>query len=83
MIDCGASKQNMEREETRKSDTVSEAKDRHGNSAESLKRACVIKSIIYIIMRKKEPIYKSFCSRAPKTQQICHYRHAKKTSRFE
>ena len=44
---------NMASEETRKSDTVSEVEHRHGNSAASLKRAHDIKSIIYIIMRKK------------------------------
>ena len=54
---------------------------RHGNSIASLKRARVMKSIIYIKMREeKAPIYKSSRSKAPKTQQICHYRHVRKTS---
>ena len=81
-IDCGASKQNntMAHKETWKSDTVSEVKHRHSNSAPSLKRARVIKSIIYIIMRKeKAPIYKSSRSKASKTQQICRHRHVRKT----
>ena len=83
MIDCGVSKQNntMAGEETQKSDTVFEVKHRHGDSAKSLKRARFIKSIIYIIMRQeKAPTYKSSRSKAPKTQQICHYRHVRKTS---
>ena len=38
-------------------------------------------SQLYIIMHKeKAPIYKLSRSKAPKTQQIRHYRHARKTS---
>ena len=33
-------------------------------------------------MLGKAPIYKLFCSKAPKTQQICYCRHARKTSGF-
>ena len=67
-------------EETRKSATVSEDKHRHGNSATTLQRARVIKSIIYIMMcKEKAPIYKSSRSKAPKIQQICDYRHVRKT----
>ena len=32
------------------------------------------------LCQEKAPIYKLFRSKAPKTQQICHYRHARKTS---
>ena len=60
------------------SNAVSEVKHRHGNSVASLNCAPINKSIIYIMARKeKAPIYKLFRSKAPKTQQICHYRHAK------
>ena len=70
----------MARKKTRKSDTVSEVEHRRGNSAANLKRARVIMSIIYLIMHKEEaPIYKPSCSKAAKTQQICHYRHVRKT----
>ena len=85
MMSCGVSKQSSTtaREEIQKSDTGSEVKYRRGNSTASLERAHVIKSIIYFIMHKgKAPIYKSSRSKAPKTQQICHYRHVRKTSGF-
>ena len=49
----------MAREETRKSDTVSEVKHRHGNSAASLKLPRVIKSIIYIKMHKEKHSFTS------------------------
>ena len=70
MIDCGASKQNntMAREETWKSDTVSEVQHKHRNSVASLQRARIIKSIIYIMSKEKAPIYKSSHSKATKTQ---------------
>ena len=71
-------------------DTVSEVKHRHGNSVASLECARVNKSIIYTIMRKENvqrkmykrarKMYKLSCSKATKTQEICHYRHARKTS---
>ena len=70
----------MARKKTRKSDIVSEVEHRRGNSAANLKRARAIMSIIYLIMHKeKAPIYKSSRSKAAKTQQICHYRHVRKT----
>ena len=71
---------NDTRKNPKKIDTVAEVKHRHGNSVASLERARVNQSIIYIIMRKKAPIYKLSRSKAPKTQKICHYRHARKTS---
>ena len=63
------------------SDGALQVKHRHGNSVTTFKYACVHKSIRYIVMReKKTPIYKLFRSKTPKTQQICHYRHVRKTS---
>ena len=63
------------------SDAVAEVKHRHGNSVASLKRAHANKSIIYLIMlNEKAPVYKLSHRKAPKTQQICPYRHARKTS---
>ena len=35
---------------------------------------------IYITLKEKASIYKSFQSKATKTQQVCHYRHVRKTS---
>ena len=32
------------------------------------------------MLGEKTPIYKLFRSKAPKTQQICYYRHARKSS---
>ena len=32
------------------------------------------------LWQEKAPVYRLFRSKAPKTQQICHYRHARKTS---
>ena len=62
-------------------DAVAEVKRRHSNSVTSLKCARVNQLIPYIIIRKeKAPIYKFFLSKVPKTQQICHYRHARITS---
>ena len=50
------------------------------NLITNLKCARVNKLIIYLIMRKKKaPIYKLSCSRAPKTLQICNYKHVRKT----
>ena len=60
----------------KKSDAVSEVKRRHDNSLASLKFTHVNKSIICIIMRNLSR------SKAPKTQQICHYRHVRKTSQL-
>ena len=73
--------QTKQREEAWKKWHCFQVEHRHGNSAASLKRARVTKSITYIIMRKeKAPIYKSSRSKVSKTQQICHYRYVRKTS---
>ena len=63
--------------------SVAEVKHRHGSSVASLECTRATNSSIYIIMRKeKAPIYKLSRRKAPKTQQICHYKHATKTSRL-
>ena len=72
----------MAREATQRGDAVSEVTHKHDKSAASLECTRVNKSIIYIIMRKeKATIYNLSRSKAPKTQQICHYNHAIQTSK--
>ena len=71
----------MAHKKPEESDAVSEFKHRDNKPVASLKCARVKKSIIYIVMRKeKATIYKLSRSKAPKSKQICHYRHATKTS---
>ena len=63
------------------SDGALQVKHRHGNSVATFKYAYVHKSIRDIVMcEEKTLIYKLFRGKTPKTQQICHYRHVRKTS---
>ena len=58
-----------------------EVKHRHSKSVAALSVHVSSSQLYIIIMRKeKAPIYKLCSSKAPKTQQICHYNHARKTS---
>ena len=61
--------------------TFSEVKHRHDNPVASFKCARIKKSIIYITMRKQKALVNILSrSKAPKTQQNCHYRHPRKAS---
>ena len=70
----------METEEARRESRVLLIKTHRRLTSTAVLTVHAETSKLYTFQKKKAPIYRLSSSKAPKTQQNCHYRHTRKTS---